>query len=249
MSLTWHRRPLLGLDLETTGTDIETARIVSAAVVRYGGGRDTDVRSWVSNMTDPDGTVTPIPAEATAVHGWTNQAARIAGRPAADVVAEVLAACATAAQSGWPLVVMNAAYDLSVLDREAVRFGVTPLFTRADPYVLDPRVLDKRVDRYRRGGRTLEDLCAHYVVDLEDAHTPEQDAKAACAVVWKLANRHRWLTRKTLSELFTAQTQWALRQQEDLRDYFARTPGKEHLATQMRLGWPYIPAPSLAVEK
>ncbi len=248
MALTWHRRPLTGVDLETTGTDIETARIVSAAVVRYGGGRDTHVQRWVSNMIDPDGTVTPIPAETTAIHGWTNQAARIAGRPAAEVVAEIIAACAEAADSGWPLVIMNAAYDLSVLDREAARYGLTSLFTQAEPYVLDPRVLDKKVDPFRRGGRTLEDLCAHYLVELENAHTPDQDAKAACAVVWKLANRHRWLTRKTLPELHAAQNEWALAQQADLRAYFARTPSKAHLAHEVRLGWPYVPAPSVAVQ-
>ncbi|WP_405961189.1 exonuclease domain-containing protein [Streptomyces sp. NBC_00024] len=244
MALTWHRRPLLGFDLETTGTDPETARIVAAAVVRYGGGRDTEPRTWVSDVDGEE-----IPPEATAIHGWTTAAARFAGRPAAEVVEKILTALAECVESGWPLVIMNAPYDLTVLDREARRFGLAPLDERAEPHVIDPRVLDKRVDRFRRGGRTLEDLCRHYVVDLNGAHTPDQDAKAACAVAWKIANRHKWLARRTPRELHAQQAQWALAQQEDLREHFATTPGKEALAREMRLGWPLLPAPLQAVEQ
>jgi DNA polymerase-3 subunit epsilon len=241
LSLTWHRRPLVGADLETTSTDVETARIVSAAVVRYGGGRETDARTWVSDVDGEE-----IPLQATAVHGWTTEAARSAGRPAAAVVEEILTALVEATNAGWPLVIMNAPFDLTILDREARRFGLPTLYERAEPTVIDPRVLDKRVDRYRRGGRTLEDLCRHYVVDLNGAHTPEEDAKAACAVAWKIANRYRWLARRTPAELHAEQVGWALTQQEDLREHFATTPGKEHLALDVRLGWPLIPRPRQA---
>ncbi|PWI09925.1 DNA polymerase III subunit epsilon [Streptomyces sp. NWU339] len=242
--MSWHRRPLVGVDLETTGTDVETARIVSAAVVRYGGGRDTDTHTWVSDLGGAE-----IPLAATAVHGWTSEAARSAGRPAGDVVEEILTALAEGVASGWPLVIMNAPFDLSVLDREAARYGLESLFARCDPYIIDPRVLDLKVDKWRRGGRTLEDLCRHYVVDLDAAHTPEQDAKAACAVVWKMANRFRWLARRRLPDLHAAQIRWALTQLEGLREHFATTPGKEHLAPGVRVHWPLIPASRTAVEQ
>ncbi|MFF5655278.1 exonuclease domain-containing protein [[Kitasatospora] papulosa] len=244
MALTWHRRPLLGFDTETTGTDPETARIVTAAVVRYGGGRDTDARTWVSDVDGEE-----IPPETTAIHGWTTQAARTAGRPAGQVIEEILTALAVGLDSGYPLVVMNAPFDLTILDREARRHGLPTLDERTQPVVIDPRVLDKRVDRYRRGGRTLEDLCRHYVVDLYGAHTPEEDAKAACAVAWKLANRHRWLARRTARELHAEQIGWALTQQEDLREHFATTPGKEHQALDVRIGWPLLPALRQAAER
>ncbi|GGZ72845.1 exonuclease domain-containing protein [Streptomyces echinoruber] len=244
MVLTWHRRPLLGVDLETTGTDVETARIVSAAVVRYGGGRETGTRTWVSDVDGEE-----IPAEATAVHGWTTEAARAAGRPAAEVVGEILDVLADGVRSGWPLVVMNAPFDLTVLDREARRAGLPALHERVELCVLDPRVLDRRVDRYRSGRRTLGDLCRHWVVKLDGAHTPERDAKAACAVVWKIADRHRWLTRRPLADLHAEQVRWALAQQEDLRGHFARTPGKEHLSRGVRIGWPFIPALQQAAEQ
>ncbi|WP_019548522.1 exonuclease domain-containing protein [Streptomyces sulphureus] len=203
--MTWHRRPLAGFDLETSGVDPETDRIVTAAVVRYGGGLPNQVHTWIS---DADGA--EIPAEATKVHGFTTAAARSAGRPAGA-------------------------------EAEAERHGVKSLFSSSVPMVLDPRVLDKHVDQYRPGGRRLEDLCRHYVVPLDAAHDSGADAVAACAVTWKIANRHRWMIRTPLEELHERQVYWAAEQQAGLRDYFARTPGKERRALTVRADWPLIP--------
>ena len=55
--------------------------------------------------------------------------------------------------------------------------------------VLDPRVLDRHLDRYRKGRRTLTDLCAHYGVTLEGAHDAAADALAALEVVRALGRR------------------------------------------------------------
>ncbi|MFD9903856.1 exonuclease domain-containing protein [Streptomyces sp. NPDC059063] len=238
MTRTWHSRPLVGFDLETTGTDPESDRIVSAAVVRWGGGQPTESRTW---LADPG---VDIPAQATAVHGITTEAARSAGRPAPDVVEDITASLAEAADDGLPIVVMNAAFDLTLLDREARRYGVQQLFARSVPCVLDPRVLDKEVDRYRRGRRTLADLCAHYVVPLDGAHCAEADAKAACAVTWKIARRYWWLTtRYELDELHEAQARWARRHAESLREHYASS-GEYERAAGVRLDWPFSPASS-----
>lgn len=239
--MTWHRRPLVGLDLETSGTDPERDCIVTAAVVRYGGGRPTAARPWVAV---PE---IEIPAEATAVHGWTTEAATAQGEKPAVVVAEIIDALVSAVANGHPLVVMNAPFDLTVLDRAARRLGVVPLAERVSPYVLDPRVLDKQVDRYRRGRRRLDDLCRHYCVALNGpAHDSQVDAIAACDVVWRIARRHRWMQRTSLAELHDAQRKWAYQQNADLRDYLARTPGRELDALGVRLDWPMVPAATAA---
>ncbi len=65
--------------------------------------------------------------------------------------------------AGRPLVVMNAPFDLTLLDRELRRHRASSLaryLQNVSLCVLDPRVLDKHLDRYRKGRRTLTDLCA-----------------------------------------------------------------------------------------
>ena len=61
-----------------------------------------------------------IPEQASAVHGITTERARTEGRPAADVVAEIIAAIRAVFARGVPLVVYNAPYDLTLLDARRV---------------------------------------------------------------------------------------------------------------------------------
>lgn len=93
--MSWHTEPLVGFDLETTGVNVETARIVTAAAVDHKPGDSIDTlpdraRLWLSDVGGMR-----IPAEATAVHGITTEHAHANGRPAAQVadeIADVLAA-------------------------------------------------------------------------------------------------------------------------------------------------------------
>ncbi|MDH6489577.1 exonuclease domain-containing protein [Streptomyces sp. SAI-127] len=242
--MSWHGRPFLGLDLETSGTDPEHDCIVTAAAVRWGGGKPTAGRRWVAVPEFE------IPADAEAVHGWSTEAATAQGSPPDGVVADIIAAVVDGVEQGYPLVVMNAPFDLTLLDRAARRLGVRPLAERVTPYVLDPRVLDKQVDRYRKGRRTLTDLCTHWCASLAGpAHDSQVDAIAACDLVYRIAKRHPWLQRKTLAELHDAQQKWANQQNASFRDYLARTPGRELEALGVRLDWPMVPAAVAAALK
>ena len=131
-------------DLETTGVDVETARIVTACIaVLDADGSVIDRWDW---LADPG---VEIPEGASAIHGITTELARLDGRPTDVVVAEIAQTLRTLAGLGVPLVVYNAPYDLSLLDRECRRNELEPL---PDPSaVVDPLVLDKAVDRYRKG--------------------------------------------------------------------------------------------------
>lgn len=233
----WHTGPLCGFDTETTGTDVDTDRIVTACLVTCGTGIDTTAATWLSDIDGTD-----IPEEATRVHGVTTERAHTDGIPATQVIEDVIYGIAEAAVNDIPIVAMNAPFDLTILDREARRYGLTPPVeaTKGRLRVVDPRVLDKHVDPYRRGGRTLTDLCAHYGVKLGDAHTADADAIAACRVAWRIAQRHPRIADLTLDELHERQTRWHAQQAASLRDYFTRT-GKHDLAAGIRADWPLAP--------
>ncbi|WP_327384995.1 exonuclease domain-containing protein [Streptomyces sp. NBC_01207] len=233
-------QPLLGFDIESTGVDIETARIVTACAVRWGGGLPLRSRSWLSDVGGE-----PIPAEATEIHGITTAAALSEGRPARDVVQEIVTVLAAGVLAGSPLVIMNAPFDLSLLDRECERYGVHSLFELCEPRVIDPRVLDKRVEKYRKGGRKLSDLSRHYGVTLTAAHSADADAAAACEVAWQIGFKYPWIGQRHPDGLHTDQAKWARSQAEGLRDWFARfeDPETAAQAAGVRLDWPFIPRP------
>lgn len=254
--MTWHDRPLIGFDLETTGVDPETARIVSAAVVVAGGGLETETRTW---LADPG---VPIPDEAAAVHGITTERARAEGRPARDVVDEVTQELLVVGVALRPLVIFNARYDLTVLDCEIRRHGIDfpPLTSWERLRVVDPLVLDKWLHRYRKGSRKLAAQAEHYGAVLDDAHNADSDALTACRVAWcigkrgepirrvrgrddaiELANlRREWAAiRDDLDALHAAQVRWAHDQAVSLADYF-RGKG-DPAADDVRTEWPVVP--------
>jgi DNA polymerase-3 subunit epsilon len=179
----WNRGPLASFDVESTGTVPATDRIVSAALIRP----DGSVLRWLS---DVDGV--EIPAAATAVHHITTEHARKHGRPAKQVVDEIADALAGELSAGRAaLVVMNAPFDLGMLDAECARRGVPTVADRIGGLgpIVDPLVIDRAADKYRKGRRNLESLAAHYGVSLADAHTADADAQAALDVARAIAER------------------------------------------------------------
>lgn len=237
--MSWHLGRLCGFDTETTGTNVERDRIVSACVVQVGGSQPAAPANWIA---DPG---IEIPEAASRVHGITTERARKEGRPAGEVVEQVITALAAVVLSDIPVVAMNAAYDFTILDREARRHGVQPLseIVGSDMRVVDPRILDKHVDPRRPGKRTLTDLCRHYQVPLDGAHSADADAVAACRVAWRIASTHGEIGNAHPKVLHEWQVEWARQQAEDLAAYFRRTPGKESWADGVRTDWPLIPQP------
>ncbi len=202
-------------DLETTGIDVGRDRIVTAHVgMLDASGSVTRAQDW---LADPG---VEIPAGATAVHGITTERARREGRPAGEVVTEVVGALRALLDAGVPVVAYNAPYDFSLLKHEAVRHGIAPII---DPSpVIDPLVVDKAYDRYRRGKRTLEVVAAHYAVRLDGAHDASADAVAAGRVAQAIAERFADSLPPTAAELHTRQVSWARAQADSLTEYFVR---------------------------
>lgn len=232
----WYEGPLAAFDTETTGVDAETDRIVSAAVVvQDAPGTRPRVTRWLVNPG------VPVPEAATAVHGLTQDHVERYGRWPAPVMDEIAKELAAHSAADRPLVVMNAPFDLTLLDRELRRHRAASLsrYMAGTPLcVLDPRVLDKHLDRYRKGRRTLAGLCAQYGVELSEAHDAAADALAALAVVRAVGARFAArLERLTAAELHTLQTLWHAAQARGLQAWFAHSGSPEVVDTS----WPLRP--------
>jgi DNA polymerase-3 subunit epsilon len=199
----WTDGELLGFDLETTGLDPTRDRPVSFALVTVRGGV---VERRRTSLVDP-GQV--IPAAATAIHGISTDRARREGIALADAVAEIADALVAAAARGVPVVGMKLDYDLTMLDAQCRALDGVGLRERGwSGPVLDGLVLDRRCDRYRKGRRTLGDLCVHYSVAVEHAHDAACDAEAAIGVVRAICARFPALVRLGPVQLHRYQVRW-----------------------------------------
>ncbi|MGI5400225.1 exonuclease domain-containing protein [Streptomyces sp. CA-135486] len=232
----WYDGPLAAFDTETTGVDVEEDRIVSAAVVVQdtAGGRPRVTR-WLINPG------VPVPPGAIEVHGLTDDHLQRNGRWPAPVMEEIARALAEQCAAARPLVVMNAPFDLTILDRELRRHRAASLgryLANAPLCVLDPRVLDKHLDRYRKGRRTLTDLCAQYAVELDEAHDAAADAVAALEVTRAVGRRFASrMERLSPAELHTLQAVWHAAQARGLQAWFARSGTPETVDP----AWPLRP--------
>ncbi|WP_017569349.1 exonuclease domain-containing protein [Nocardiopsis halotolerans] len=218
--LGWHTTPMLGFDTETSSRDADTAFLVSAALVD----REGKSRTW---LVDPG--PREIPADAVAVHGISTERARAEGRPAEECLEEISQALVEQLSSGQGLVVFNAPYDLRVLSGELERHAMTSLAERlgAPPApVVDPLVIDRGVEPYRRGKRNLGAMCEYYGVELTDAHTATADASAALALAEEIGARHPELASVSLAELHQRQIDWSLAFARNRQEWLDRSkPG------------------------
>lgn len=228
----WDAGPLVGFDTETTGVDVGTDRIVTAAVV-HRDASGTRVRTW---LVDPG---VPIPAPATAVHGITTEQARAAGRPPRVALDEVASALVAAWRAGVPVVAFNAGYDLSILDAELRRHGlatVTQRLGRPAGPVVDPLVLDRALEPFRPGKRRLGDLCAYYGVATPDAlHAAHVDVVATLDLLAAIVGHYPELADVDLAALQSYQVR---QHQAWAQSFNAWRAGKGLPGPGAELDWP-----------
>lgn len=216
--MSWLDLPLVGFDTETTGTDTATARLVTAAIIVRADGEDS-AHTW---LADPG---VEIPPPAAAVHGITTEFARAHGRPCAEVLEEVASLLAEHMRLGHPVVAFNAGYDFQIMEAELARHSLPTLRQRVGDLrpVLDPLVLDRHVDRFRRGKRTLTEVAKVYgVTAAGDAHNADIDVLMALDVAQVIGTRYQQLTALDPQELHDLQVSayrvWA----EDFIDWRRR---------------------------
>lgn len=233
MSFLSNRR--VAWDTETTSKDPVEARIVTAALVARGGDRPERVQTWIINPG------VPIPPETTRIHGIDDARAQAEGQAPKDALEEIADTMARAIRYGMPLVAFNTAYDWSVLHYELVRHGLPTMDDRLDgpPYTLvDPLVLDKQADRYRRGSRKLKAVASHYGVRLDSWHDAEADALAALGITDALYEVNPRLLTYDPQRLYLAQQAWREEQQKGLQAHLRETDPTAYCAPE----WPLVPA-------
>lgn len=217
--MSWHTGALCAFDLETTGVNVATDRIVTACVARVDGSGQTrpSAATWLANPG------VEIPAKATEIHGVTTDRAVAEGQDPEEVVSEVAGMLIRALGKGIPIVGFNVRYDLSLLEAECRRYGLPTVSELTDGCVpvICGRVLDKQVSR-RRGPRKLTDCCEFWGVRLDDAHNAVGDAIAAAGLVVHIARRTPSIARMSLPDLHAAQIGWHREQCLDFAAYKRR---------------------------
>lgn len=201
--MSWTDGALLGFDTETTGVDPAHDRIVTVALV-HRDASGTTAHTW---LVDPG---IEIPAAAAAVHGITTEHARTFGRRPVDALDEVATELAKSFSTSTPVVAFNACYDLTLIESELRRHGLPTVAERVGgPLrpVIDPLVLDREHDRFRKGKRTLGVLCELYGVTPEAGglHSADVDVVATLDVLVALVRRYPAIASLDLDALHEAQ--------------------------------------------
>lgn len=225
----WHTLTRAGFDLETTGRDPKTARIVTASLVLVD--ETGAARANTEWLLDPG---VEIPEEAAAVHGISTTKARTEGMNATAGVHEIADTLRDLMDHGIPVVAYNGVYDFTVLVHELARNGLDPLEVTG---IIDPFVLDKKVDTYRKGPRTLSHVCELYGITLDDAHTSAADCLAAVGVADALARKYPQL-QIPLAQIHTRQVQWKAEQSASFQEYLRRTKDPQAVISG---SWPVEP--------
>lgn len=230
----WIQRPLLGFDTETTGTDVGRDRIVTVALVHSvaPGRLGETVATW---LIDPE---MEIPEGAQKVHGISTEHARMHGMKSAEALDEVATMLADALALDVPIVAFNGSFDLAILENELRRLGLPTLTDRVGHViapVIDPLVVDRGVDRYRKGKRTLTDLLAHYGIQQDGRlHTADVDVSATLDVLRAIVAAHPQVGVSSLEDLHQQQISWHRSWAENFNE-FLRKKGR---TPDVNLDWP-----------
>jgi DNA polymerase-3 subunit epsilon len=222
---------MLAFDLETTGIDRFDDVPVSFALVAM---RQGEVVDEFHSLVDPG---REIPAGAAAVHGISRERAEAEGLPMEEAITAISVALLDASSRGVPVVGFNLQYDLTMTDARMRALGGGGLVDRGwHGPVLDPLVLDRKYDKYRKGKKTLDLVCGHYGVVNAAAHDAAGDAIAAAQVLVAMCASHPVISGYDLDELTRLQAGWH-REWAVSFDEYLRTKGSQPM-DQRDFDWP-----------
>lgn len=167
------RKPLIFFDLETTGLNIMTDRIIEIAYLKVFPNGDEESRKMRIN---PE---MPIPAESTEIHHITDDDVRNCPtfRQVAQMLANVFKGCDIAGYN-------SNNFDVPFLAEEFLRAD-------ADFDFASSRFIDVQVVFHKMEKRTLEAAYRFYCnAELTDAHSADSDTKATYEVLKAQLDRY-----------------------------------------------------------
>jgi DNA polymerase-3 subunit epsilon len=206
----------IAFDLETTGTDLAHDQPVSYALYF----NDPNGARSEHQLVKP---TVPIAEEAIAVHGITQADVDERGLELATALRTLGNTLVRASREGRILVGMNVSFDLTILDQQLYTyFGKGLIDAGWNGPIFDTIVMDRQLDRFRKGKRTLTALCDEYGVVFENAHDALADSKACLDVAEAICERYPELEELPNSELLSMQTKAYLEWASGFNDYRIR---------------------------
>ena len=161
---------VLGFDLETTGFDPRTDRVVEYAFV---GSEPDGEHVSLNSLVHPG---VKIPEESIRVHGISDEDVRGKGG-FAEHAGEVCAAIAGAVIVGHNVI----AFDWKFIEMEFMRMGAEAPRPHA---IIDTLVIARRFGI--PGKHKLGALCDRFGIGLENSHRANVDAGATLLLLWKV---------------------------------------------------------------
>lgn len=181
-------KPICFFDLETTGINITTDRIVEIAIFKVFPNGNKESKTWLVNPT------IPIPPETTAIHGISNE--KVANEPTfAELAPTVYNMIKDSDLAGFN----SDRFDIPLLAEELLRAGVD--------FDMKNRVsVDIQTIFHKKEERTLAAAYKFYCNEtLENAHSAEADTMATYEILKSQFDRYEDLPQdmKSLSEYTT----------------------------------------------
>ena len=235
----WTQGVIYSFDVESTSPDPMTAHIVTASLVKLFKGEYSDKRSWALRPA------VEIPQAAIDVHGITNEWIQENGADPAEGLEGIITMLVAILKGRFPLVVCNAAYDLTVIEAQAEYYGVRSLREQLTKNewrtIIDPMVLAKGYEHYwlqefvKGRNFKLPSVCERYGVPFVESHDATADAIGAGRLAVELVNRDAVMSTKGPAGLTQLQKTWRLKSQNGLRAYFEK---KNMAFDDVDSGWP-----------
>lgn len=224
--MNWIEGEFVSLDFETTGPDPLTARVVEVGLVRVD--KNDNVRHLFHSVVNPG---VPIPLEASLIHGIIDE--NVKGQmETKEMVESVRKIIYDNCRSGTPLVIFNVPFDWKLLLVESERIGFKCPFI---PLFLDPLCLDKWLNKYRKGKRTLDRLCKAYNVEVDGkSHGAIVDAVSSVKVLNKMIRLNNILSKCDLDELQIIQSNAHLEWRTHINNYW----NQNNINRKVTNGWP-----------